>query len=100
MGRLTGKYSSSNPPPSKRHFGSAQPWDKLDPLIDELKRAAETHGVTPAAVALNWVICKGAIPLGGARTPEQAKANAQALSFRLTDDEVDRLDALGFEGSS
>lgn len=100
MGRLTGKYSASNPPPSKRHFGSAQTWEELDPLINELKALAETHKVTPAAVALNWVICKGAIPLGGARTAEQAKANAQALTFRLEEGEVEKLSGLGFEGTS
>jgi aryl-alcohol dehydrogenase-like predicted oxidoreductase len=100
MGRLTGKYSASNPPPAKRHFAGAYTWEQLDPLIAELKSVAERYSVTPAAVALNWVICKGAIPLGGARTPEQAKANAQALTFRMTDEEVHKLGSLGFEGTS
>lgn len=100
MGRLTGKYSSANPPPAKRHFASAYTWEQLDPLIAELKAIAEKFSVTPAAVALNWVICKGAIPLGGARTPEQAKANAQALTFKLDHSEVERLEGLGFEGTS
>lgn len=100
MGRLTGKYSSSNPPPSGRRFGSAYTWDQLDPLIDELKRVAGKYDVTPSAVALNWVMCKGAIPLGGARNGEQARANAMAMTFRLSQEEVDGLSRLGQEGKT
>ena len=53
-----------------------------------------------SAVSLNWVICKGGIPLGGARNEKQAKENARAMTFRLTDEEVGRLEALGFEGKT
>lgn len=100
MGRLSGKYTSSNPPPSGRRFGGSYTWEQLDPLIAELKRLAEKHSVTPSAVALNWVMCKGAIPLGGARDGNQARANALARSFRLDEGEVESLDKLGFEGTT
>jgi aryl-alcohol dehydrogenase-like predicted oxidoreductase len=44
-----------------------------------MKTVADRHGVTVSAVALNWVISKGAIPLGGARNAEQAQQVGRVL---------------------
>ncbi|HTS51700.1 MAG TPA: aldo/keto reductase, partial [Burkholderiales bacterium] len=67
MGRLTGKYTASNPPPGKRNF-SDFPMAEIDPIIAELRRIGEHHGGrTPSQVALNWIICKGAVPIPGAK---------------------------------
>jgi aryl-alcohol dehydrogenase-like predicted oxidoreductase len=41
---------------------------------------------------LNWVICKGGLPIPGAKNAEQAQENAGALGWRLTDGEVAKLD--------
>jgi pyridoxine 4-dehydrogenase len=41
---------------------------------------------------LNWVICKGALPIPGAKDAAQAQENAGTLGWKLTDDEVGRLD--------
>ena len=49
-------------------------------------------GKSNAQVALNWVICKGALPIPGAKNAEQAQENAGALGWRLTDEEVAKLD--------
>ena len=49
-------------------------------------------------VALNKLICKGAIPIPGAKTAEQAKGNAGALGWRLTSEEVSELDELAIKG--
>jgi diketogulonate reductase-like aldo/keto reductase len=43
---------------------------------------------TRAEVALKWVICKGAIPITGAKTGNQVMLNAGALGWRLSDDEI------------
>lgn len=48
-------------------------WEQMDPLLSEMKTLAEKYDVPMSAIALNWVICKGAIPLGGARNAEQAE---------------------------
>jgi aryl-alcohol dehydrogenase-like predicted oxidoreductase len=50
-------------------------------------------GKTPAQVAINWVMCKGAVPIPGAKTARQAQDNAGALGWRLTGQEVAALDA-------
>ncbi|KAK8864381.1 hypothetical protein IAR55_001629 [Kwoniella newhampshirensis] len=100
MGRLTGKYNASNPIPSGRRFSSQYTWEQLEPLLQEMQVLADKYGVTQSAIALNWVMCKGAIPLGGARNRSQAEQNAKAIEFRLTQEEVDLLSAKGFSGKT
>ena len=63
-----------------------------DPVVREI---AEAHGVTPAQVALRWLLQQprvAAIPM--ASSPEHRRANLAALDFALSDAEVGRLRAL------
>ncbi|EWC47774.1 hypothetical protein DRE_02974 [Drechslerella stenobrocha 248] len=99
QGRLTGKYTSKNPPPSNRNFGN-QPWEIIDPLIEVMKQISEKRDVPISAVAINWVMCKGCVPLPGARNADQALQNAKSLGFRLTDEEIEQLDKLAVDGNS
>jgi aryl-alcohol dehydrogenase-like predicted oxidoreductase len=95
QGLLTGKYSADRPPPGirQRRGGSARHLAKLQPLIELLRSTGEAHeGKTPGQVALNWLICKGAVPIPGAKNAEQARQNAGALGWRLTGAEVTALD--------
>ena len=57
-----------------------------------LRDFGQAHGKTPSQAALNWVICKGALPIPGARDAQHVRENAGALGWRLTDDEVKLLD--------
>ena len=92
MGRLTGKYGVANPPPGKRNF-SAFPMAEIEPVVSELRRIGAAHGgKSPAQVALNWVMCKGAVPIPGAKNASQAEQNAGALGWALVADEVTALD--------
>jgi pyridoxine 4-dehydrogenase len=51
------------------------------------------HGnKTSAQVAINWCITKGTLPIPGARNQRQAKENAGALGWSLSDEQVARLD--------
>jgi aryl-alcohol dehydrogenase-like predicted oxidoreductase len=98
MGRLTGKYNAGHPPPGKRNF-SAFPMTEIDPIVAELRRIGADHGdKSPSQVALNWVICKGAVPIPGAKNAAQAEQNAGALGWRLTSDEVQALDTVSKHG--
>ncbi|KAF2202545.1 Aldo/keto reductase, partial [Delitschia confertaspora ATCC 74209] len=94
VGRLTGKYSAENPPRGNRNFGHVK-WSKINPIVDELKRIGEKEGKSPSAVALNWVICKGAIPIPTPKNAKQVEDCMQALGWRLTKEDENRLDALG-----
>jgi aryl-alcohol dehydrogenase-like predicted oxidoreductase len=77
----------------------AYPMAEIDPVIAELRRIGAAHGdKTPSQVALNWIICKGAVPIPGAKNKAQAEQNAGALGWRLTSDEVEALDAVSKHG--
>ena len=66
----------------------------LQPLTALLREIGAAHGgKTPGQIALNWAICKGALPIPGAKNARQAQENAGALGWRLTADEVAALEA-------
>lgn len=96
QGLLTGKYTPQNKPPGLRGFRtSRRRLIQIQPLIPILRQVGETHGgKSPAQVALNWVICKGAVPIPGAKDARQAQENIGALGWRLTDEQVAALDAV------
>jgi aryl-alcohol dehydrogenase-like predicted oxidoreductase len=91
---LTGKYTPQAPPPGLRSylFRRAR-LGKIQPLIQLLRAIGKAHdGKSPAQVALNWVICKGAVPIPGAKNARQAQDNAGALGWRLAEREIAALD--------
>jgi pyridoxine 4-dehydrogenase len=49
-------------------------------------------GKTQAQIALNWLICKGTMPIPGAKNARQAEMNAGSLGWRLAEDQVKSLD--------
>ncbi|HET9587225.1 MAG TPA: aldo/keto reductase [Anaerolineales bacterium] len=93
MGLLTGKYSAEAPPPGSRSRMYSHLLGKIDSLLRLMTQIGQDQGgKSNAQVALNWVICKGALPIPGAKNAEQAQENAGALGWRLTEEEVARLD--------
>jgi aryl-alcohol dehydrogenase-like predicted oxidoreductase len=94
QGLLTGKYNASNPPSGVRAGQYARLLSKIQPLIKLITEIGQDHGgKSNAQVALNWTICKGTLPIPGAKNEIQAQQNAGALGWKLTDDEVAKLDA-------
>jgi len=93
MGLLSGKYSADSPPPGARARNYTGLLPKLGPLLKLMTEIGQDHGgKSHTQVALNWVICKGALPIPGAKNAAQAQENAGGLGWRLTEDEVARLD--------
>jgi aryl-alcohol dehydrogenase-like predicted oxidoreductase len=96
MGILTGKYTPENPLPGIR--GKRYPVSYLaavQPLVARLRQIGAAHGdKSPSQVALNWCICKGTVPIPGAKNARQAQENAGGAGWRLTGDEVAELDEL------
>jgi aryl-alcohol dehydrogenase-like predicted oxidoreductase len=94
-GLLTGKYTPDNPPPGARGRMAGRDYlARIQSLIGQLRTIGEAHGgKTPSQVALNWLICKDSLPIPGAKNVRQVQENAGALGWRLTEDEVARLDA-------
>ncbi len=62
---------------------------KLPPVLKLLQEIGLNHGdKTISQVALNWMICKGALPIPGAKNVLQAEENAGGAGWKLTEEEV------------
>jgi aryl-alcohol dehydrogenase-like predicted oxidoreductase len=95
-GLLTGKYSTQNRPGG--FFRRVLPryrrkaLEAIQPVVRLLTEIGDRYAKTPSQVALRWLIENPVVlPIPGAKNGEQAAANAGALSFSLTGDEVDAL---------
>jgi aryl-alcohol dehydrogenase-like predicted oxidoreductase len=66
-------------------------------LAERVKEIAEAKGVTPAQLALAWVLSRGddVVPIPGTKRRTYLEQNAAASDVELTDDERAELDALG-----
>ena len=92
-GVLTGKYTADHVPPGMRSRLYQRDYlAKIQPLLALLKEIGQTHDKTPAQVSLNWLMCKGAVPIPGAKNLQQAQDNFGALGWKLSIEEVEMLD--------
>jgi len=67
--------------------------DKNWLILEEVKKVATEVGATPAQVSINWLLEHGVTsPIIGARTAEQLIDNLGALDFKLTAEQLHRLD--------
>jgi aryl-alcohol dehydrogenase-like predicted oxidoreductase len=101
-GALTGKYSPDNLPPGlrSRHYNKSL-FLKIQPVIRALRDISRAHdGKTPAQISLNWLTCKGAVAIPGAKNIHQAKENAGALGWQMSEEEVAILDRVSEEVSN
>ncbi|KAJ7959405.1 Pyridoxal reductase [Quillaja saponaria] len=92
LGMLTGKYSASQLPSGPRGLLFRQILPGLEPLLISLREIAQRRHKTIAQVAINWCISKGAVPIPGVKSIEQAKENLGALGWRLSSEEVLQLE--------
>jgi aryl-alcohol dehydrogenase-like predicted oxidoreductase len=97
-GLLTGKFRRDVRPAVSRLNELDAPgtidFERVYRIVDVLADIARTRDVTPAQVALNWVMCKPGVDtvIIGARDEAQLRDNLAAATWRLTADEVTRLD--------
>jgi aryl-alcohol dehydrogenase-like predicted oxidoreductase len=94
QGVLTGKYSAENPMRGFRGRKYNRKYlDQVKPLLQLMKKIGLDHdGKTIGQVALNWTICKGTLPIPGAKNAEQVRQNSGALGWRLSPAEISLLD--------
>jgi aryl-alcohol dehydrogenase-like predicted oxidoreductase len=95
MGALTGKYLGDvRPKGVRKNISPFRQKDlpKLKNVITLLHEIGNHYSKSPSQVALRWLIQQGNIlPIPGAKNSEQAIQNAGALTFSLTDAEVESL---------
>lgn len=93
LGLLTGKYSEQGPlPKGIRGLLFRQILPGMRSLLACLQEVAESRNKTMSQVAINWCICKGTIPIPGAKSVEQARENIGALGWQLDGNEIAELD--------
>ena len=100
-GLLTGKYHQNpellNRQPFWRRSTMKRNLEASRPLITALQEIGAKYNVTPAQVALNWLIhFQGEIVVAipGATKVRQAEESAGAMQFHLSKDDMARLDEL------
>ena len=94
-GLLTGKYTPEHPPKGARRVMLGRYLEPVQPLVRLLREIGQKYGgKTPAQVALNWLMVKGAVPIPGIKNLRQASENLGALGWRLTPDEAAALEEI------
>jgi aryl-alcohol dehydrogenase-like predicted oxidoreductase len=63
-------------------------------LADRVSELARERGVSPAQLALAWVLAKGEdiVPIPGTKSPARLEENAAAAELRLSPEDVSQLD--------
>lgn len=105
-GFLAGKYTRANPAPAGTRFGEAGQFVPFDKelgyrVVDVLKIVAGRHGVSPARVALAWVLSRPAVSsvIIAARRKEHLEDNIQAVDLKLTEEDIRQLDQVSDPGT-
>ena len=101
MGLLSGKFhkdpSLLDSRPRGRRMRLRWQIEKSRALIAGLEEIGAAHGVTVSQVALNWLIHfhgEMVVAIPGATKVRHAEESAGAMAFRLSDDEMARIDEL------
>jgi aryl-alcohol dehydrogenase-like predicted oxidoreductase len=100
-GMLTGKYHRGEAPPAGTRLANLSAddrafSDKRFDVIEALDAYARERGHTLLELAMSWLVSLPnlASVIAGATKPEQVKANAAAVSWKLTADERNDIEAL------
>ncbi|MGD0993772.1 MAG: aldo/keto reductase [Gemmatimonadales bacterium] len=101
-GLLTGKYRRGQPAPKGTRLAINPGWNErflTDPNVaraESLAAFAESRGHTLLELAFSWLLRHRVVAsvIAGATSPEQVRANVAAGSWKLTGEDVARVDAI------
>ncbi|MBB4195556.1 aryl-alcohol dehydrogenase (NADP+) [Rhizobium aethiopicum] len=101
-GRLTGKIRRGEPLPaaSRLHetaqYGPPVDDERLFDIIEVLDSTAAETGKTVPQIAINWLLGRPTVSsvIIGARNEDQLRQNLAAADWRLSKDQIERLDAV------
>jgi aryl-alcohol dehydrogenase-like predicted oxidoreductase len=106
-GYLTGKYRQNEPPPSGTRGASGPMAGRVHLMqteanyrtLDRLRQFAEEHGRALSELALAWLASQSVVGsvIAGATRPEQVEANVKAIEWRLSLDDIQRVQAIAAE---
>jgi len=71
-------------------------FDQNQRLVQKVEEIAKERGCTPAQLALAWLLHQGEdiVPIPGTRRIERLNENAAAVHVRLSDEDLERIDAV------
>lgn len=99
-GLLAGKLARNHqfdPKDGRRKYPmfAGDEWQKNQDFLDKLRPLADETGRTLAQVVLNWTIQREGITVAlcGAKRPDQILDNAATMTWKLSPDQIARIDA-------
>jgi aryl-alcohol dehydrogenase-like predicted oxidoreductase len=99
-GLLTGKYRQGQPAPEGSRLQSRRGerllTDRNLPVVEKLIEFSESRGHTILELAFSWLLERPAVAsvIAGATSSEQARSNAAAAGWRLSDEELAEIDSI------
>jgi aryl-alcohol dehydrogenase-like predicted oxidoreductase len=99
-GLLTGKYRRGKDAPAESRLDSARGerllTDRNLDVVERLIGFSEGQGHTILELAFSWLLRRPAVAsvIAGATSPEQARSNAAAAGWRLTEAEMNEVDSI------
>lgn len=106
-GFLTGAFQSPEdfaPDDYRRHAPRFQGenFAKNLALVDQVKAIAHEKGVTPAQLALAWLLAQGddLVPIPGTKRRQYLEENVATVEISLSSAELERLDAVAPQGAA
>jgi len=99
-GQLAGKFRRGQPLPQDNRIsqggdhGPATNFENLYNIVDALDEVAQETGKTIAQISLNWLLQRPTVAnlVIGARNGEQLKLNLAAVGWKLTTEQIKKLD--------
>ncbi|HEY5381680.1 MAG TPA: aldo/keto reductase [Acidobacteriaceae bacterium] len=102
-GRLTGKIRRGQPLPENSRLknqsvvdaGPTPDWEYVYKVVDALDEVARETGKTVPQIALNWLLRRPSVStlIIGARDEKQLRANLSSVGWKLTSEQIAKLDA-------
>ncbi|MCM1008149.1 MAG: aldo/keto reductase [Ruminococcus flavefaciens] len=95
QGALSGRYDTQHPFPEgsarAKVFNPMLP--QIEVITEELKRVADSHGVSAAQIATAYAVNKGVLPILGVTKVYQVEEAAKMADIVLTAEEIAALEA-------
>ncbi len=99
-GLLTGKYRKGRPAPEGSRLATGRFAGRMDDgmldTVEALRAFAQNQGCSLLELAMGWLASRTPVAsvIAGATRPEQAKANAAAVGWKLTSGEIAEISRL------
>ena len=95
-GFLTGKYRTGDSGSARSGMVSQFQTPRNEAILDVVREVADRHGVSPATVAIGWLLTRPTVaaPIASASRPDQVSDLMGALSLQLTADDLAALDSV------